>query len=198
MPHRRRGPPPGRRDRAVSGREQVPVALRNHRRRAPRLRPGPLLEKQELAARVVDTGAAQVDDHLKRKHQVPIEVSMQGVPIPLPIPQQNRRRPRLSGRVTHPQPLIERVRPWRGTAQPGRPGTGHLHQPGIQRLLQALDRGRVGRLEVAVFALPESVPSHVDGAPEQLVSRVQRAKAGGLLCAEEAWQDRAAVFIQLG
>ena len=51
------------------------------RRRTSRLGPRALLYEEELATRVVLARLGQVDNHLKRKDEVTVEVPVQCVPV---------------------------------------------------------------------------------------------------------------------
>jgi hypothetical protein len=137
------------------------VSVREQRGGAAGLGAGALLEEQELAPGVVDARLVQVDDHLQREHEVAVEITVQRVPVTLAVPEQGGGRLALAGVVAHPQPLVQGVRPRGGAAEPGVPVAGDRHQPGVERLLEALDRLGVGGLEVAVLALAETVPAHV-------------------------------------
>ena len=128
---------------------------------------------KEFTAGVVHPRFAQVDDHLQRKHQVPVQVSMQRVPVALAVLEQDGRRLGLAGRMAHVEPVVEGVRPRRLAAQFGPPIPRDRQQPRIQRLLELFDRLGVRPLEVPVFALAEPVPAHVDGRAEQVIVGIE-------------------------
>lgn len=73
--HGGRPTPPGA-NRALAGGEDITVPLRQCGRRAARLSAGPLLKEKKFAAGVRQARFVKVDDHLKRKEQVAVEVSM--------------------------------------------------------------------------------------------------------------------------
>ena len=143
-------------------------------------------------------GLVQVDDHLQREHEVAVEIAVQRVPVALAVAEQDGRRFALAGLVAHPQPLVQRVRPGGGAAEPRVPVPGDRQEPGVERLLEALHRLRVGGLEVAVLALAETVPAHVHRRPEQSDLVIQGAEALGLGRGEEVRQQRAAELVHLG
>src|SRR6266496_1644001 len=80
VPHRGRRPAARGGDRPVAGGEDQPVTLWDQRRGAPRLRPGPLLDQEELTPGVIGAGIAEVDHDLEREHLVPVQVAVQRVP----------------------------------------------------------------------------------------------------------------------
>ena len=75
--HLAAGPPLRRSNRAVPGGEHETVALGYGHRSGPRLRAGPLLDDDELAAGVVDLGPVQPDHDLQREDQVAVEVAVE-------------------------------------------------------------------------------------------------------------------------
>src|SRR5262249_14501270 len=121
MSHRGRRPAPRRQDRPVTGSEYIAVAVREQGGRPAGLRPWPLLHQQEFPSGVVGTGFVQVDDDLERKHQVAVEVTVQGVPVPGTVAEQDRSWPVLPSVMAHLEPFVERVRPRGGTAELGPP-----------------------------------------------------------------------------
>ena len=84
---------------------------------AARLRPGTLLDEQELPARVVLARRVEVDHDLERKDLLAEQVAVQGVPAAALVAQQDRRRAGLPGLVADLQPLVQACR---ATRRPGR------------------------------------------------------------------------------
>src|SRR6202008_1117868 len=66
-------------DRSLSRREDHDLALLEWNHLAARLRPGPLLDQQELAAGEVRARAAQEAGHLERERDGAVEILMQAV-----------------------------------------------------------------------------------------------------------------------
>ena len=183
-------------DRPVSGGEDQPVTLWDQRRGAPRLRPGPLLDQEELTAGVIGAGLAEVDHHLEREHFVPVQVAVQRVPAARLVAQQDRRRPGLPGRVADVQPLIERVRPLRPAAEPVVPVAGDRQQPPVQAAPQRVNRLGERRREVAVLAFPEPVARHVDRGAEVPGLVVEPGDPRALGRGQQRGQQRAAVGVE--
>src|SRR5262245_64761533 len=121
VPDRRCRPASCRFDWSLARGEDEAVAERKHRRGSAGLRSRTLLDEQELASGVVDARFAEIDDDLEWKHQVAVEISMQGVPVALAVPEQDRGRLLLSGVVAHIQPVVEGVGPGCGSTQLGPP-----------------------------------------------------------------------------
>src|SRR5438876_8773646 len=76
-------------------------------RLAPRLRPGPLLDEQEITALVVDAAAAQKRGDLQREGDVTIEILVQAVVPTSLVVEQQRRRLRLSVPTAEAEQPIE-------------------------------------------------------------------------------------------
>src|SRR3954468_12407232 len=70
MAHGRRRPAPARRHRPVASGEDEPVALLDGAGGASRLGAGPLLERDELSAAVVDPRPVEANDDLEGEHQL--------------------------------------------------------------------------------------------------------------------------------
>ena len=120
------------------------VALGDQRGRGPGLGPGPLLDDDELAAGVVDTGLVEADDDLEGEHEVAVEVAVQGVPVARPVAQDERRGAGLAGGVALVEPVLERRRAT-GRAGPGaRPTPGRWAGGGARRRPAARPRRRAG------------------------------------------------------
>src|SRR4051794_15147904 len=138
---------------------------------------------------MVDAGFAEVDHHLKRKHQVAVQVSMQRVPVALAVPEQDGRRLLLTRVVAHVQPLVEVVRPGRRAAQLRPPVPGDRQQPRVERLLERFDGLGIRLLKVPVLALAEPVSTHVDRRAEQVVVGIESADILRLRLREQPGQE---------
>src|ERR1700737_1710918 len=68
----------------------------------------------------------------------------------------------------------------------------------IERRSQASEQIRQRILEVAVFALAESVPSHVDVTTEEVFLRIERGNFPALSAGEQFVDDRATETVQIG
>ena len=71
------------------------------------------------------------------------------------------------------EPVVEGVRPRGRPAEPFPPVARDGQQPRIQRLFERFDRFWIRLTEVAVLALAEPVPAHVDGGAEKTVLGVE-------------------------
>ena len=134
------GPSVGRLHGPIASREEVAMSARQEGRRAARLGARTLLEKQELAPRVIHVRLVEVDDHLEWEHQFAVQVAVQRVPVLLAVAEQDRGRLGLAGLVAHVQPLVQGVRPGGGSSEFGPPVTRDGQEPRIEGLLQLLDR----------------------------------------------------------
>src|SRR6266542_2039783 len=94
--HGRAMPAPGAADGPVARGEDHQLPPLGVDRLAPRLRPGPLLDEQEITALVVDATAAQKRGDLQREGDVAVEVLVQAVVAAGLVVEQQRRRLRLS------------------------------------------------------------------------------------------------------
>ena len=132
----------------------------------------PLLHQDELAAGEIPIGRGQQHRHLQRENMLAVEVLVQAVEVPGPIAEQERRRPRLAGRVAALEELIVSGGKPDGQAERFLPAVGKLDQSRVERAAQRRHhrRERVG--EIFVFALPEAVPGHDDAAAEGRVVRI--------------------------
>src|SRR5262245_25542990 len=79
--------------------EDDAVASPERHHHGPRLHAGPLLRHHELAAREVLPGRGEECRELERKDVLPVEVLMEAVVVAGPVLEEERRRPRLAGRV---------------------------------------------------------------------------------------------------
>src|SRR5579863_3021550 len=196
VPHRRGRPAPGRAHRPVPGGEDQPMPPLQQAGRSPRLRPWPLLDKQELPACMVRPRRVQADHDLQWEDEITVQVAMQGVPVSGLVAQQDRRRPLLPGRVAHIQPFAQGVRPRPRPAELGRPVPGDRQQPAVERRAQLGDQFGQRVPEVPVLAGPEPVPRYVDGGPEHVFPVVQLRDALALGRAEQLRRLGAAVGVQ--
>src|ERR1700734_77803 len=96
------------------------------------------------------------------------------------------------------QPLVEAVRPGRLAAELGPPIAGDRQQPRIQRLLELLDRLRVGSAEIAVLTGSVATGSHIDGGAEQFVFGEELAQPPRLGGREEPGKEGAAFVADSG
>ncbi len=90
-----------------------------------RLRPGPLLGHDELAAGEVDAGCVEADDDLERKHHRAEHIAVQRVPVAGPVTQQDLSGIRLPGPrgtspATPPGPRARSSLPGACRPSPGR------------------------------------------------------------------------------
>src|SRR5580704_14849341 len=67
----------------------------------------------------------------------------------------------------------------------------------IQRRAQFGNQRRQRIFEIAVFALAESVPCHVDMAAEMFFARVKRGDVVALVRRQQFWQDSAAETVEI-
>src|SRR5215470_1178290 len=65
-------------------------------------------------------------------------------------------------------------------------------------MFELVDRFGIGPIEIAVFALAESISAHVDRGAEELVLAVQPTQCRGLVRRDELREKRAAGLVQLG
>src|SRR5262245_45448661 len=93
---------PGPDSRPLAGGKDDDPALLGRDRLSTRLRPWPLLDKEELAAGIIDLTPTQETGQLQGKGDLPVEVLMQAIIAPCLIAQQQ------GGRFGLPMLLAER------------------------------------------------------------------------------------------
>src|SRR5205807_368251 len=135
--------------------------------------PGPLLERDELSARVVHVRPVESDHDLQREHELAVEVAVQGVPVARPVAEQERGRPGLPCLVALLEPVVETVRPWRRLPQASRPRPGDRQEMRPERGPQLRDQLRQRLVEVAVLALSEPVAGHLDGRAKAAIVAIE-------------------------
>ena len=96
--------------RAVMHREDHRIALRERHDLGARLHARALLGQHELAAGEILARRRQQHRRLQRKDVLAIEILMQAVVVARPVLQQQRRRPRLAGRVAALEKIGVRLR----------------------------------------------------------------------------------------
>src|SRR5262249_12070213 len=126
----------------------------------------PLLRQDELAAGEVLAWFREEDCHLNREGEIAVEVLVEAVEVARHVLQQQRRRARLAGIVA---PLQERgmvVGVALADTHATVPVIRDVREMGIECRPQATQKVRKRILEVAILALAEAVPCHVDVAAE--------------------------------
>ena len=136
----------------------------------------PLLGQHELAAVEIRARLRQQDRDLQREDMLAVEILVQAVVVARAIAQQQRRRPRLAGRVA----ALEERGVVGGEARRPCP----CARASDWRSARAADRGAVRRSSTrpaadrrnSVFAAPEAVPGH-DHVAAEAARRRRRAPA---------------------
>src|SRR5215831_441209 len=110
---------------SVARREDDDLAPLGGDRLAPRLGPRPLLDQQEVAARVIDTPPAQEARELQGKDDIAVDILVQAVVAAALIAQQERRGPGLASPPADREQPVERRRVHeRGLREGGLPPIG--------------------------------------------------------------------------
>jgi hypothetical protein len=169
----------------VARREDDDLALLGGDCLGSRLGPRPLLDQQEVAARVIDAPPAQEARELQGKDDVAVDVLVQAVVAAALVAQQERRGLGLASPPADREQLVERRRVHeRGLGERGLPPVRNRGERRIGMAAQRLDQGRQGPGEVSVLADTEPVARHVDRVAKPPVVSVEADQLGALGRAE--------------
>jgi hypothetical protein len=174
---------------AVMDREghRVALAERNHLHAA--LHPWPLFGERELASYEVLVRLREQDCHLDRKREVAVQVLMETVEIPRQILQQQRRRARLAGVMASLEERGMVVGIAFINSHADVPCVGDAGEARIKRCPQVTEQIRERVFEIAVLALAEAVPRHVDMTAEMALVGIEARDARTFFQREQLRQD---------
>src|SRR5207249_2476614 len=182
-----------------------PVAVREDDRLAAledddlgaRLRARPLLDEQELAARVVRAAAGEHAGELEGKGERAVEVLMQAVVAAGRVAEEQRGGPRLPVSRTAREVRAQRGRKaLRYYAHRLHPAVGDGCQVPVEMDAQRRDQRRQRRGEVLVLADAEAQARHVDAAPEAALVGPQADDGGALAGIEQHGCGRVAALVE--
>src|SRR5260370_12493767 len=144
-------------DRSMVDREDHRLALLQRHDFAPRLRPRPLFDEQELAAGKVRLGVTEQHRQLQRKYEVAVQILVQAIVIAGSVFEQERGWPLLAGFVALLEIGGERRRKPPLLVQPFPPAIADRCEIGVNHLAQFPARPPSTVPEILIFAAAESV-----------------------------------------
>jgi len=185
------------RHRPVAVREDDRLAALEDDDLAARLGPRPLLDEQNLAARVVRAPAREHARHLQRKGERAVEILVQAVVAAGRVAEEQRGGPRLPVSRTAREVRAQRGRKaLRYYAHRLHPAVGDGRQVPVEMDAQRRDQRRQRRGEVFVLADAEAQARHVDAAPEAAIVGPQVDEGGALAGIEQRGRGRAAALVE--